>query len=108
MEMLTNIVVQLSVWMRPYTAHIGLAMVACTLVLIDGYVHGAMKQALRPYTFIIRVSGFIALFTFGYAMLAAFLTPMVIGFINDIPSIWFSPVVIVSFIIFGILLEMKK
>lgn len=108
MEMLSNLLISVSSWLRPYSAHIGLSMVACSLVLLDGYVHGTIKQLVRPYAFFIRVGAFVALFSFGYAMLAAFVTPIVVAFIGGLSGIFLAPVVIGSFIIFGILLEMKR
>jgi hypothetical protein len=108
MEIISNAIVSLSEWLRPYSAHIGLSMVACSLVLLDGYIHSALKQLVRPYAFFIRVGAFIALFTFGYAMLAAFVTPLVVAFIGSLSAIYLAPVVIISFIMFGVLLEMKR
>ncbi|GGY49503.1 hypothetical protein GCM10011297_23040 [Bacterioplanes sanyensis] len=96
---------QLSSYLRPYLDDIALAIVATLLVIFGGTINDWVRYALRRQKVWLRVAVFIALCAFGYGALSVWLTPMLEGWLRQLPGWQMLLAVISSFVIVGVLAE---
>ncbi len=98
-------VVGLSAWLKPLSGHIALAFVATLLVIYGGAINRALRGFVKSYPFILRVAAFMLLCTLGYGLVVVWGAAQLKLVLIQIPNVWFSPLVILSFILIGVLAE---
>ena len=66
MQLVTHYLVLLADWLQPYLHEICMAQVATLLVVYCSDIDRALRRRLKPYPFVVRVTGFVLLNAFGY------------------------------------------
>lgn len=107
MDMIIEAVSTVSGWMRPYLSEIGLSMAATLLVIFGQDITDLIKKQIGTLKFFLRLTLFVLFCAFGFAFLTSFVTPVIIGFLADVPDLWLAPVIIVAFYVIGLLAQKK-
>lgn len=108
MNFLLSLIIDLGGFIRPYNSDIALGFVASMLVIVGGDINRYIKGLIRSAHFLIRISVFIAVCTFGYGALTILLTKILTTQLNALSSLHLPLVVIVSFFALGIYAERKR
>ena len=94
--------------LRPYLHEISVAITAAILVLFGDHINGFVRDSVKNYNFLIRLTVFILIVTFGYGALSLFLGHVLSSLMYRIPKLYLCPVLILTFIIIGVIAEEKK
>lgn len=94
--------------LRPYLSQISVAITAALLVLFGDHLNGFVRDSVKDYNFLVRLTVFILIVTFGYGALSLFLAHVLAGLIGQIPKFYLCPALILTFIIIGVIAEEKK
>jgi hypothetical protein len=105
MNWINELLLQSAVYLKPYTAQLAVALVATLLVIYGNSINRAVRLLVRPYSFIVRISVFIVLCTLGYGALTVWGASQLKVLMVTLPDVYFTPVVLVAFIILGVLAE---
>jgi len=108
MNFISSILIDLGGMIRPYNSDIALAFVASILVIVGGDINRYIKGLIRSAHFLIRISVFIAVCTFGYGALTILLTKILTTQLNALSSLHLPWVILVSFFALGIYAEQKR
>jgi len=95
-------------FLRPYLYQISVAITAALLVLFGHHINGFIRDSVKNFNFLIRLTVFILIVTFGYGALSFFLSHVLSSMISQIPKLYLCPVLILTFIIIGVIAEEKK
>ena len=93
---------------RPVLPHVSVAFTSTILTVFGSEINGVVKRLIRRRTFIIRVSAFVALVTFGYGALNLVIAHLVSQMLMGTDDLWLFPVVVSVFIAIGVLAESRK
>ena len=93
---------------RPVLPHVSVAFTSTILAVFGSEINGLVKRLIRRRTFIIRVSAFVALVTFGYGALNLVIAHLVSQMLMGTDDLWLCPVVVSVFIGIGVLAESRK
>ena len=93
---------------RPVLPHVSVAFTSTILAVFGSEINGLVKRLIRRRTFIIRVSAFVALVTFGYGALNLVIAHLVSQMLMGTDDLWLFPVVVSVFIAIGVLAESRK
>lgn len=104
---LTDFLVLLSGWVRPYMGEIGFAMMATLLVIYGDDLTSMLKKQIGGLHFFLRLTVFILFCAFGFALLANYLTPMLIDLLASTGDVWLGVAVIGLFYIIGLLAQRR-
>jgi hypothetical protein len=107
MNFIASLFIDLSGLIRPYNSDISLAFVASILVIHGNDINRYIKGLVRTAHFLIRISVFIAVCTFGYGALTIFFTRIITTQLNSLSSLHLPWVILVSFFALGIYAERK-
>ncbi len=105
MNWITDLLLQSAAYLKPYTAQLSVALVATLLVIYGDSINRAVRLLVRPYPFVLRISAFVVLCTLGYGALTVWGASQLKMLMSALPDVYFSPVVLVAFIILGVLAE---
>lgn len=105
MSWLTDLLIQASAWLKPYSMEMAVAFVATLLVIYGDAINKTVRVLVKPYPFIVRISAFVVLCTLGYGALTVWGSGQVHALMLQLPNILFAPVVFCAFIILGVLAE---
>lgn len=108
MDLVSDFLIYLGGIMRSYNSDIALAFVASLLVIVGGDINRYIKIFVRSSHFLVRVSVFIAVCTFGYGALTPFLTKIITLQLSTLSSFYLPLVIISCFIALGIYAEQKR
>jgi len=108
MSFLTGLLIDLGSVIRAYNSDIALAFVASLLVIVGGDINRYIKNRVRSTHFLIRMSVFIAVCTFGYGVLTILLTKVITSQLAQLSSLYLPVVIIFGFVILGIYAERKR
>lgn len=108
MNFLSGLLIDLGGVMRSYNSDIALAFVASMLVIVGGDINRYIKNLVRTTHFLIRMSIFIAVCTFGYGALTILLTKVITTQLAALSSLHLPLVIISSFVALGIYAERKR
>ena len=93
---------------RPVLPYVSVAFTSTILAVFGSEINGVVKRLVRRRTFVIRVSAFVALVTFGYGALNLALAHLISQMLMGANDLWLCPVVVSVFIGIGVLAESRK
>ena len=108
MELLQNIAIFFSEWMRPHLKMISLAIVATLLTIYGGHINDLIKKALGNHHFLFRFFIFVLVCAFGYGMLTIAVSYLAAKLLTSLTNTQLSPVIIGIFFFIGLLAERKN
>ena len=108
MEAIKAFFLPLSIYMKPHLSFIATAFTTALLVIYGDYINRAVKKRVRQHHFLVRTAIFILLFSVGYGLLTAWVTPAVRYLLLYFGDAYFAPAVILAFVALGILAERKR
>lgn len=107
MPLIDEILLRSGIWVRQYQSDIGLMVTVTLLVIYGDNINRLVKQQLRSYHKLIRLTGFILLCVFGYGLLTTLLAPILAQQLARVSTYWLMPVVVSVFLLIGWLAERK-
>ena len=93
---------------RPVLPYVSVAFTSTIVAVFGSESNGVVKRLIRRRTFVIRVSAFVALVTFGYGALNLVIAHLVSQMLMGTDDLWLCPVVVSVFIGIGVLAESRK
>lgn len=108
MELLQNIAVFFSEWMRPHLKMISLAIVATLLTIYGGHLNELVKKAVSGHHFLFRFFIFVLVCAFGYGVLTISISYLAAKLLASLTNVQLSPVIIGIFFFIGLLAERKN
>lgn len=107
MELITQILINISHFIEPHLLQLSTAIVATILVIYGDTINEAVRVIVEKNSFFIRNATFIVLCTFGYGAATLFLSPVLNKFLASLPTIYTPLAVLSIFIGIGYLAEEK-
>ncbi len=86
----------------PYLNDISIALIACALVVFGNEINRFVRQAMRPYHFIVRTLTFILLNAFGYGFIIVKLSPYLARTLKHLEKGMMFAIVLSCFIVIGL------
>lgn len=108
MDFLNEMLSKLAELIHSHSDNVALALVATLLVIFGDDINQAVKKQLRPYPYIVRLTGFVILCAFGYGALTVYATPVVDSLIQRIPYLYTAPAILTVFLMLGLLAERRR
>jgi len=108
MDLVSEVLVVSSVWVRGHLSMISTALTATLLVIFGDDINRFVKVRVRRFGFAIRIGVFIALCAFGYGALGVFVAPAITAMLRYFGDRYLAATVIGAFLALGILAERKK
>lgn len=105
MSWITDLLLQANGWLKPYSMQLAVAFVATLLVIYGDAINKTVRVFVKPYPFIIRITAFVVLCTLGYGALTVWGSNQIHQLMQQMPAMFFAPVVFTAFIILGVLAE---
>ena len=105
---MTELMIELGQWFRPYQYQSALAIVATLLVLFGSDINNAIKGLLSKQHFIVRTVAFIVICAFGYGLLTVWLTKLLSAQLSHVPSEFVVPLIIAIFIGLGMYAQKQR
>ncbi len=105
MAWLTDLLIQATAFLKPYSLQMSVALVATLLVIYGDAINRTVRVFVKPYPFVLRISAFVLLCTLGYGALTVWGAGQLRHLMTLIPDTLFAPVMALAFIIVGILAE---
>ncbi len=99
---------RLAHFIQPHLHDIALALVATCLVVYGDVVNGFLKKLVSSWTFILRVTAFIVMCTFGYGLLTLWSQPIVYWGLTRVDLVYRPILVFACFCLLGVLAERKR
>lgn len=106
--MLEDILLHLTLHLRPYIYQVAMMVVATLLVLYGNNINNAVKRQISHYNFVVRTLIFILLCAFGYGLLLSWLTPLLADTLRRLPNMYLGVTMISIVLGLGILAERKR
>lgn len=103
---INEILLTTSGWVRPYLTEIGFAMIATLLIIYGNNLTEILKKQIGGLQFFVRLTAFILFCAFGFALIANYLTPMLIELLAS-SGMWLGVVTLAVFYFIGILAQRK-
>jgi hypothetical protein len=103
---LTDILITTSGWVQPYLGEIGFAMMATLLVIYGNDITDVLKKQIGGLQFFVRLTVFILFCAFGFALIANYLTPLLIDVLAS-TGMWLGVATVAVFYVIGILAQRK-
>lgn len=107
MSFISSLLIDMGDFIRPHNKDIALAFVASLLVIAGADINRYIKNLVSSTHFLIRMSIFITMCTFGYGALTIFLTKIITAQLVALSSLYLAVVTSVCFIALGIYAERK-
>ena len=108
MQLVTHYLVLLADWLQPYLHEICMAQVATLLVVYCSDIDRALRRRLKPYPFVVRVTGFVLLNAFGYGFITLSGGGLLAQLYLQIGGSLRVPVLLLVFIAIGVLAERRN
>jgi len=105
MAWLTDLLLQATAFLKPYSLQMSVALVATLLVIYGDAINRTVRVFVKPYPFLLRISAFVLLCTLGYGALTVWGSGQVRQLMLLIPDTVFAPAMALAFIILGVLAE---
>lgn len=106
--MLEDILIHLSMHVRPYIQQVAMMVVATLLVLYGNNINNTVKRHISHYNFVVRTLIFVLVCAFGYGLLLTWLTPLLADLLRRIPSMYLGIAVVGVVLGLGVLAERKR
>ena len=108
MDIISDLLIKLSVWLLPHLKLICIAKVSTLLVIYGDTLQNWLKKNISAMNRIFRTLIFVAFCTFAYGGLLGFVAPLLGQCLAKIPLLFLSPSILASFIVIGILAERRR
>ena len=105
MDMLLDLIVNLSRWSRGHLYDISLAIMATLFVLFGPGLKAWVQRSIGSLNFILRTLIFVIVCAVGYGLAIVFLTPWLAKGLAHFNNFTLSPVLLLVFFIIGILAD---
>lgn len=105
MDMLLDLIVNLSRWSRGHLYDISLAIMATLFVLFGPGLNAWVQRSIGSLNFILRKLIFVIVCAVGYGLAIVFLTPWLAKGLAHFNNFTLSPVLLLVFFIIGILAD---
>ena len=105
MDMLLDLIVNLSRWSRGHLYDISLAIKATLFVLFGPGLNAWVQRSIGSLNFILRTLIFVIVCAVGYGLAIVFLTPWLAKGLAHFNNFTLSPVLLLVFFIIGILAD---
>lgn len=105
MDVLQDILFQLTAWLAPHLGTIVFAAIASLLVIFGNRINRAVFSFVKDAHFVLRTLVFILLCAVGYGLLLTFFADLLKDLLLMIPRLWLGLVIILGFMVIGWLAE---
>ena len=105
MDMLLDLIVNLSRWSRGHLYDISLAIMATLFVLFGPGLNAWVQRSIGSLNFILRTLIFVIACAVGYGLAIVFLTPWLAKGLAHFNNFTLSPVLLLVFFIIGIVAD---
>ena len=105
MDMLLDLIVNLSRWSRGHLYDISLAIMATLFVLFGPGLNAWVQRSIGSLNFILRTLIFVIVCAVGYGLAIVFLTPWLAKGLAHFNNFTLSPVLLLVFFIIGMLAD---
>ena len=105
MDILLDLIVNLSRWSRGHLYDISLAIMATLFVLFGPGLNAWVQRSIGSLNFILRTLIFVIVCAVGYGLAIVFLTPWLAKGLAHFNNFTLSPVLLLVFFIIGILAD---
>ena len=105
MDMLLDLIVNLSRWSRGHLYDISLAIMATLFVLFGPGLNAWVQRSIGSLNFILRTLIFVIVCAVGYGLAIVFLTPWLAKGLAHFNNYTLAPVLILIFVVIGILAD---
>lgn len=103
-----NPILWTSQWIRHFLPQVSLAITSTVLAVFGGEINCWVKSLIKRRPFLVRVSVFVLLVTFGYGALNIAISHLVSRILMKTDDLFLAPIVVVLFIIIGVIAEEKR
>ena len=93
---------------RPYLSPIAVAITSTLLAIFGGDINGWMKEAVKPYPFVVRVACFVLLVAFGYGAVTLLIAHLFARVLASVNNSYLAVLIALTFIVIGMLAEHKR
>ncbi|MCY7296808.1 DUF3392 family protein [Alteromonas sp. a30] len=94
-------------WLWGYKTLLVTTWVAVLLVLYGDNINKLLKRIMQPYHYLVRMSAFVVLCSFGYGVLANYGEVAVNHLVKMPDRSWFGGIVLLIYLVLGALAERK-
>lgn len=105
---MSEILIELGQWFRPYQYQTALAIVATILVVFGNDINSAIKHLFRKQHFIVRTLAFVLICAFGYGLATVWLTSVLASQLAKVPTVYIVPLVVTVFIGLGMYAQKQR
>ena len=105
MDLLLDLLSNLSRWSRGHLSDIALATMATLLVLFGPGINAWVRRSLGGLNFFIRTLLFVLVCVAGYGLAIIFLTPWLASGLGYFNNYTLAPVLLLSFFLIGVLAD---
>ena len=105
MDLLLDLLSNLSRWSRGHLSDIALAIMATLLVLFGPGINAWIRRSLGGLNFFIRTLLFVLVCVAGYGLAIIFLTPWLASGLGYFNNYTLAPVLLLSFFLIGVLAD---
>ena len=103
MNLLLSLNSDFSAWLWGYRSLLVSSWVAVVLVVYGGELNNAVRRILQPYHFVLRMTAFVLLCTFGYGMLTFYSELAINVGLLHFNRHWFGLIVVSVFLVLSFL-----
>jgi hypothetical protein len=107
MGILSDVLTEISGWLRPHSAPIAMAMVATLLVLYGDELNRYVRRKTVRLHFVWRVGVFVLLCAVGYVLVLVLASKLLAALLRSIGGPFLFPVVVGLFVLIGLLAERR-
>jgi len=107
LSLVTDFIMPFSLWVNDYLNEIALSIVSTLLVIYGDKILAFLKKQIGSTQPILRITLFVIFCAFGFAFLTAFLTPLVVEFIQSFEIVWLPLIVVALFYLLGYLAKKR-
>ncbi len=94
--------------LRPYLPQIALAISSTVLAIYGGGINKAVKDAVKSYPLLARLTVFVLLVTFGYGAVTLLVSHLLALLFGKLSNLLLMPLTVGAFLVLGYLAEEKN
>ncbi|SDU30471.1 Protein of unknown function [Pseudomonas pohangensis] len=105
MDLLLDLLTDLSRWSRGHLSEIALAIMATLLVLFGPGINNAIRRSIGGLNFFLRTLLFVLVCVAGYGLAIIFLSPWLANALGYFNNYTLAPVLLLVFFLIGVLAD---